>query len=191
MLTRISPALAVANWVTTHSALFGDQMPIALAGLQPQRDQAGGERIDLLGQLAIAPAHALLAHDQRRPVAPARNGRDRSGGRSFRRSAPHCWRRARSSARPRSWTCSHAVVVGVILCRFAPTWPEATTAALGCRTRRRRARHGRHRHRLRRPHAGWQLQRRTWHAVRRMRSARSRCRRRSSAPASRPATWTR
>ena len=35
MLTRISPALAVANWVTTHSALFGDQMPIRSPGSSP------------------------------------------------------------------------------------------------------------------------------------------------------------
>src|SRR5439155_1347119 len=27
MLTRIAPILAVANWTTTHSALFGDQIP--------------------------------------------------------------------------------------------------------------------------------------------------------------------
>ena len=35
MLTRISPALAVANWVTTHSALFGDQIPIRSPRLRP------------------------------------------------------------------------------------------------------------------------------------------------------------
>ena len=46
----------------------------ALARLQPQRDQSGGERIDLLAELAPAPADALLARDQPRPVAPARNG---------------------------------------------------------------------------------------------------------------------
>ena len=28
MVTRIRPALAAANWVSAHSALFGDQMPI-------------------------------------------------------------------------------------------------------------------------------------------------------------------
>ena len=27
MLTRIAPILAVAYWVTVHSARFGDQMP--------------------------------------------------------------------------------------------------------------------------------------------------------------------
>ena len=35
MFTRISPALAVANCVTTHSALFGDQMPIRSPGSRP------------------------------------------------------------------------------------------------------------------------------------------------------------
>ena len=28
MLTRIAPSFAVANWVTTHSMQFGDQIPI-------------------------------------------------------------------------------------------------------------------------------------------------------------------
>ena len=35
MLTRISPAFAVANCVTTHSALFGDQMPMRSPGFSP------------------------------------------------------------------------------------------------------------------------------------------------------------
>ena len=46
MLTRISPALAVANCVTTHSALFGDQMPTRSPGCEAQRQQAGGEGVD-------------------------------------------------------------------------------------------------------------------------------------------------
>src|ERR1700733_14117568 len=46
----------------------------ALARLQSQRDQSGGERIDLFAKLAIAPADALLAGDQSGPVAPACNG---------------------------------------------------------------------------------------------------------------------
>ena len=58
----------------------------ALARLQSERDQSGGERIDLLAQLAIAPADALLAGDQRRPVAPARNGSVEITRRSSRRS---------------------------------------------------------------------------------------------------------
>ena len=45
-----------------------------LARLQSQRDQPGGERIDLFAKLAVAPPNALLAHHKRRPVTPARNG---------------------------------------------------------------------------------------------------------------------
>ena len=35
MFTRISPALAVANWVSTHSELLGDQMPMRSPGSSP------------------------------------------------------------------------------------------------------------------------------------------------------------
>ena len=42
-----------------------------VAGLQPQRDQPGGAGVDPFVQLGIAPAHVLMAHDQRRPVAEA------------------------------------------------------------------------------------------------------------------------
>ena len=31
----MSPALAVAHWVITHSALLGDQMPMRLPGSNP------------------------------------------------------------------------------------------------------------------------------------------------------------
>ena len=35
MFTRIRPALAVANCVTIHSALLGDQMPMRSPGFRP------------------------------------------------------------------------------------------------------------------------------------------------------------
>ena len=47
MLTRINPALAVANWVITHSELLGDQMPIRSPGCQAMSDQTGGEPVNL------------------------------------------------------------------------------------------------------------------------------------------------
>ena len=74
MLTRISPALAVANWVTTHSALLGDQMPTRSPGCRPKRDQAGGERVDAFGQFRPGPADALLADDQAGAITPTRDG---------------------------------------------------------------------------------------------------------------------
>ena len=55
----------MANCVTTHSALLGDQMPIRSPGSQAERQQPGGERVDLGFQLAIGPADVLVAHDQR------------------------------------------------------------------------------------------------------------------------------
>src|SRR5205823_2909255 len=45
----------------------------AIARREPEREQAGGERIDPLAEFAIAPAHALLADDEARPVAPSRH----------------------------------------------------------------------------------------------------------------------
>ena len=74
MLTRISPAFAVANWVTTHSALFSDQMPIRSPALQPQRQQPGGERLRPLDKFAITPAYPLAAHDERGRVGDAGGG---------------------------------------------------------------------------------------------------------------------
>ena len=74
----------------------------ALARLQPQRDQAGGERIDLLAELALAPADALLAHDQPGPVAPARNGAVEMAADRLADQRRCCWRHARSLARPRT-----------------------------------------------------------------------------------------
>ena len=35
MFTKISPALAVANWVIVHSAQLGAQTPIRSPGLRP------------------------------------------------------------------------------------------------------------------------------------------------------------
>ncbi len=46
----------------------------ALPRRQAQREQAGGEGVHLAAKLGIGPAHALLAHDQPRPVAPLRDG---------------------------------------------------------------------------------------------------------------------
>ena len=43
----------------------------AIARLQPERQQPGGELVDGLLQLAVAHAHLLVAHDQRRPVRPS------------------------------------------------------------------------------------------------------------------------
>ena len=42
-----------------------------IAGLEPERQQAGGTGLDAGMQLGIAQAHALLAHDQRRMVPVA------------------------------------------------------------------------------------------------------------------------
>ena len=43
----------------------------AVAGVEPKRQQARGKGVDLGFQLAIAPAHALLAHDERVAVRPS------------------------------------------------------------------------------------------------------------------------
>ena len=40
MLTRIAPIFAVANWVTTHSAWLGDQMPDPVPLVGAQRNEA-------------------------------------------------------------------------------------------------------------------------------------------------------
>ena len=65
MLTRISPALAVANWVITHSALFGDQMPMRSPRLQAERQQPRGKPVDPFLQIAVCPADLLMPDDQR------------------------------------------------------------------------------------------------------------------------------
>ncbi len=44
----------------------------AIAGRKPEREQAGGERVDPRLQCGIGPANILVAHDQRVAVAPAR-----------------------------------------------------------------------------------------------------------------------
>ncbi len=59
----------------------------ALARLQSQRDQSGGERIDLLAEFVIAPADALLAGNQRQAGRSSAQRCDRNDRRSFRRSA--------------------------------------------------------------------------------------------------------
>ena len=86
MLTRISPALAVANWVSTHSALFCDQMPTRSPGAEPEREQAGGEIVHGVLQLAIGPADVLVAHDQRFAIRKRSTVRSKRR-RSFRRAA--------------------------------------------------------------------------------------------------------
>ena len=40
----------------------------AVAGLKPERQQPGGELVDLIAQFAVGEPHLLVAHDQRRPV---------------------------------------------------------------------------------------------------------------------------
>ena len=74
MLTRISPALAVAYWVMIHSALLGDQMPMRSPGLQAEGDEAGGEGLDVGGEFGPGPVDTLLADDQAGAVAEAGDG---------------------------------------------------------------------------------------------------------------------
>ena len=74
MVTRISPALAAANWVSAHSAQFGDQMPIRSPLLKAEREQPGGQRVGPCLQLGEGPANALLRRDHRLDVAPALGG---------------------------------------------------------------------------------------------------------------------
>ena len=87
MLTRISPALAVANWVTTHSALFGDQMPMRSPGSRPSASSPAANASTRSLQLAIAPADVLVADDQRIALAKALRRCGRNARRSSRRSA--------------------------------------------------------------------------------------------------------
>ena len=122
MLTRISPALAVANCVTTHSALFGDQMPTRSPGSQPQRQQPGGERVDLVAEFAVGPADALLAHDQPGPVAVSRHravevGADRLAEQRLRGGAMHI---ARKPLRHRHFLLIAATMVRPVASRNVP-----------------------------------------------------------------------
>ena len=71
MLTRINPALALANCVSTPFRVVGRPDADAIARLKPQREETGGERVDVLLELGIAPANALLDDDQRVVVRPA------------------------------------------------------------------------------------------------------------------------
>ena len=72
MVTRISPALAAANWVSAHSAQFGDQMPIRSPWLEAQRQQPGGQRVGPApSSSAKRPADALLHRDQRLGARPS------------------------------------------------------------------------------------------------------------------------
>ena len=98
MLTRISPALAVANWVTTHSALFSDQMPIRSPRSSPSASSPAANASARVDQLRLGPAHALAADDQGRAVAVHAPRYGRGSGRSSRRAAGARPRRARSYA---------------------------------------------------------------------------------------------
>jgi hypothetical protein len=63
MLTRMSPAFAVANWVMTHSALFGDHTQMRSPRFESKRQEAS-RRVNPLLQLAIRPADLLVPDDE-------------------------------------------------------------------------------------------------------------------------------
>src|SRR5579871_4341399 len=54
MLTRIAPILAVAYWVSTHSAQFGAQMPTR-SPLPMPASSSPGQRVHVCGELGVAP----------------------------------------------------------------------------------------------------------------------------------------
>ena len=62
---------AVAYWMTTHSARFGAQMPTRSPFSTPRASRPRAARPDSLPQLAIGRAVALVADDERLPVAEA------------------------------------------------------------------------------------------------------------------------
>ena len=74
MVTRISPALAAANWVSVHSGRFSDQMPIRSPRSQAEREKARGQRVDAFGKFLPGPAHIMAGRDQRLAIAPALDG---------------------------------------------------------------------------------------------------------------------
>ena len=75
MLTRIAPTRAVANWTTTHSALFGAQMPDAVAFRDARCEQAQSTSLDLGIELRVRPADSLCARDERLAGAVLRDDR--------------------------------------------------------------------------------------------------------------------
>ena len=90
----------------------------AVARLQPERQQPGGEPVDRLLQLAVAHAHVLVAHDQRRPVRPSGRTRHRRTARWFRRAAAFRSRRRRSSASAPSWPFPPIVSLALLTCEI-------------------------------------------------------------------------
>ena len=83
MLTRISPALAVASC---------DQQPLgvvlrpdadALAGFEPEAQQRDGQVVGAPLQLAIGPAHVLVPDDQRFALAEALDDPVEAGAQRF------------------------------------------------------------------------------------------------------------
>ena len=66
MLTRMSPALAVAK-LGQHPFAVGRPDPDAVALLQPQRNQSRGEPTDRGLEFAIGQAHALVPRDHGLP----------------------------------------------------------------------------------------------------------------------------
>ena len=65
---------AVAYWVTTHSKRFGAQMPTRSPLLHAAREQRARGAVDLVPQLAVGRAVALVADDERLAVAEALDG---------------------------------------------------------------------------------------------------------------------
>ena len=70
MLTRIRPALALANWVSTHSLLLGDQMPMRSPGCKTERQQPRGQPVNFPLQPRISQPHFLVPHHERRAGRP-------------------------------------------------------------------------------------------------------------------------
>ena len=101
MLTRIAPTRAVAYCSTTHSKRFGDQTPTRSPVRTPRATSAAGGEVDLVPQLAIGRAVALVADDERFAVAEALRRCGAGSRRSSRRGAEHSTHHARR--RGRAW----------------------------------------------------------------------------------------
>lgn len=67
MLTRIRPAFALANWVSIHSRLFGDQIPRRSPGRSPMA-KAFGKFVSQLSEFAIGQPDILVPDDDGRPL---------------------------------------------------------------------------------------------------------------------------
>ncbi len=92
MLTRIAPTLAVAYWMSTHSAQFGAQMPTRSPLAMPAPSSPRASAVDLGAQLGVGPAAAGRAVDQRLAVGhagpPSRRGCRRWSPRAAAASVP-------------------------------------------------------------------------------------------------------